>query len=138
MMVVFCAGVGFSGTRLGKCWVILEQRWPHLYAESSRQPYMDIAAQALGKPGRCVCMCVCMYVCVWLCMVVFDPYSFLHRLISMFCVLLSVFGATTVFLILMASFLTDLVPALSVCAWLMVVTVLMIPFTWLGTPKDFW
>lgn len=54
MMLVFCLGVGFSGTKLGECWVILEERWPHLFAGGSRQPYMDIAEKALGRPGRWV------------------------------------------------------------------------------------
>lgn len=52
MMVVFCLGVSFSGTRLGNCWVIMEERWPHLYGYGSRQPYMDMAERTLGRYGR--------------------------------------------------------------------------------------
>ncbi|MPC68372.1 hypothetical protein E2C01_062571 [Portunus trituberculatus] len=111
MMLVFCVGVGFAGTRLGKSWVILEERWPALYAGGSRQPYMDIAGEALGKPGR---------------------------VFALVCVFLTLFGSSTVYLILMASFIENLAPVLSVCEWLCVVTLVVLPFTWLGTPKDFW
>lgn len=111
MMVVFSVGVGFAGTRLGKSWVILEERWPAKYAGGSRQPYMDIAGEALGNPGR---------------------------VFALVCVFLTLFGSATVYLILMASFISQLAPVLSVCEWLCVVTLIMLPFTWLGTPKDFW
>ena len=57
MMLVFCVTVGFSGTRLGQCWVMMEERWPELYGGISRQPYVDMAGVTLGKPGRCVCVC---------------------------------------------------------------------------------
>lgn len=111
MMVVFCVGVGFSGIRLGRCWMILEERWPKLYAGGSRQPYMDIAYQALGNAGR---------------------------IFTLVCVFLTLFGGATVYLILMSSFLNNLIDDLSVCEWLLVVTAVLLPFTWLGTPKDFW
>ena len=52
MMVVFCAAVGLSGTRLGICWVILEERWPEVYLTQVRQPYPEIAERAMGKHGR--------------------------------------------------------------------------------------
>lgn len=111
LMLVFCVAVGFSGTRLGQCWVIMEQRWPHLYSGVSRQPYMDIAGVSMGKAGR------------------------IFALVSVF---LTLYGVSTVFLILIAAFMQDLVPQLSSCEWLLVFGAAMLPFTWLGTPKDFW
>ncbi|CAL4122560.1 unnamed protein product [Meganyctiphanes norvegica] len=51
MMVLFCGSVTFSATRLGKCWVLLEERWLQ-YREDCRQPYMEIAYRALGNWGR--------------------------------------------------------------------------------------
>ena len=51
MLFIFCVSVAFSGTRLGHCWVILEERWPE-YRKPARQPYMEIAYRAFGKPGR--------------------------------------------------------------------------------------
>ncbi|XP_071531714.1 uncharacterized protein [Panulirus ornatus] len=111
MMVVFCVGVGFSGTRLGRSWVILEERWPEQYKGACRQPYMEIAYRALGIHGR---------------------------RITMLCVAITLVGGTTVFLILLASFMAALVTQLSTCQWVLVCGAVLMPCTWLGTPKDFW
>ncbi|XP_047477139.1 amino acid transporter AVT1B-like isoform X1 [Penaeus chinensis] len=110
MLILFCTMVGFSGTRLGKCWVILEERYPE-YKKPCRQPYMEIADKALGVHGR--------------------------RL-TLASVVITLLGGTTVFLILIASFLNGLIPQLSSCEWLLIVAAVILPFTWLGTPKDFW
>ncbi|ROT83183.1 Proton-coupled amino acid transporter 4 [Penaeus vannamei] len=110
MLILFCTMVGFSGTRLGKCWVILEERYPE-YKNPCRQPYMEIADRALGVHGR--------------------------RL-TLVSVVITLMGGTIVFLILIASFLNGLIPQLSPCEWLLVVAAVILPFTWLGTPKDFW
>lgn len=111
MMIFFCVIVGFSGTRLGLSWVILEERWPQ-YRGACQMPYMDIAERALGKHGR--------------------------RL-ALACVLITIVGGTIVFLILIAQFMNvGLVPSLSICEWVLISTAVLLPFTWLGTPKDFW
>ncbi|XP_050690002.1 uncharacterized protein LOC126982193 [Eriocheir sinensis] len=52
LMAVLCLAVGFAGTRLGMCWVLLEHRWPQ-YRAPCRQPYPAIARRALGIPGQC-------------------------------------------------------------------------------------
>ena len=75
-------------------------------------------------------MCVCVV------LVLSHPFSL--RIVALISVFVTLFGSSIVYLILMASFLTDLVPALSVCEWLLVVTAVVLPLTWLGTPKDFW
>ncbi|KAK3879830.1 hypothetical protein Pcinc_015637 [Petrolisthes cinctipes] len=111
MMVVFCLGVGFSGTRLGYCWVIMEERWPHRYGQGSRQPYMEMAERTLGRYGRSI---------------------------SLVLLVITLLGATTVYLILTANFLNALVDDLSSCEWVLVTGAVLLPFTWLGTPKDFW
>ena len=54
MMLLFCMSVAFVGTRLGRSWVILEERWPQEYHGGVRQPYMDIAERSLGYVGRWV------------------------------------------------------------------------------------
>ena len=51
LLVIFCVSVGFSATRLGKCWVMLEERWLE-YRKPSRQPYQEIAYRACGVSGR--------------------------------------------------------------------------------------
>lgn len=111
MMTIFCAMVGLSGTRLGICWVILEERWPEHYGSAVRQPYMEIAYRALGNHGR--------------------------RL-AMASVLITLVGGTTVFIILVAQMINPLIDDLSVCEWVLVIGFVLMPLTWLGTPKDFW
>ncbi|KAK4287029.1 hypothetical protein Pmani_039886 [Petrolisthes manimaculis] len=111
IMVMFCLVVSYSGTRLASCWLILEERWPHHYSHGSRQPYVDIADTAFGKYGRCV---------------------------AIFVMIVGSFGPNTVYLVLTASLLNSLVAELSTCVWILVTAVVFIPFTWLGTPKDYW
>ncbi|CAL4105400.1 unnamed protein product, partial [Meganyctiphanes norvegica] len=110
MMILFCVLMGYSGTRLGECWTILEERWEE-YRGSSRSPYMDIAFRALGINGRRL------------------AYT---------CVLVTLFGVSTVTLILLCGFMNSLIPQLSLCEWILIVAAVFIPFTWAGTPKDFW
>uniref|UniRef100_A0A6A7G403 Proton-coupled amino acid transporter 2-like n=1 Tax=Hirondellea gigas TaxID=1518452 RepID=A0A6A7G403_9CRUS len=111
MMILFCFLVGFSATRLGYCYNILEERWPEQYSLPARQPYMEIADRAFGKHGRAI---------------------------TLFCVVASQFGGTTVFIILIAEMLNSLITAVSICEWVLIVGLLITPFTWLGTPNDFW
>jgi len=51
MIVIFGSSVAYAATRLGKSWVILEERWPE-YRLPARQPYMDLAEKAFGPTGR--------------------------------------------------------------------------------------
>ncbi|KAK3879829.1 hypothetical protein Pcinc_015636 [Petrolisthes cinctipes] len=111
IMVMFCLMVSYSGTRLATCWVILEERWPHRYSHRSTQPYVEIADTAFGKHGRCL---------------------------GIFVVIVGSFGPNTVYLVLTASLLNSLVGELSTCEWVLVTAAVLLPFTWLGTPKDFW
>ncbi|KAA0203467.1 amino acid transporter ANT1-like [Hyalella azteca] len=111
MMVLLCAAVGLAGVCLGISWVILEERWPEEYGNTVRQPYMDIAYRALGEPGRQV---------------------------ALWSVILTLIGGSTVFIILMAQLTNAITSALSTCEWVLVYGALLLPFTWLGTPKDFW
>ena len=39
------------GTRLGYCWIMIEERFPEL-REACRDPYPVIAEKAVGKAGR--------------------------------------------------------------------------------------
>lgn len=38
----------------------------------------------------------------------------------------------------MGAFMNELVTSVSVCGWVLVMAAVVMPFTWLGTPKDFW
>ncbi|XP_050736641.1 uncharacterized protein LOC127008522 [Eriocheir sinensis] len=114
LMVVLALAVGFAGTRLGMCWVLLEDRWPQ-YRTPCRRPYPAIARRALGIPGQVVAEAS---------------------------VLFTLFGASTVYLLLAVqmthSLLSHYVPTLSPCAWCLILGVLLCPTTWFSTPKDFW
>ncbi|MCL4140960.1 UNVERIFIED_CONTAM: hypothetical protein GTU68_032613 [Idotea baltica] len=110
LMVVFCVSIGFSAIRLGRCWVILEERWEE-YKKPARQPYMEIAHRALGIIGRRV---------------------------AFISVLITLIGSTIVFIILIAEMMNSLVPVLSQCEWCLIVVAIILPFIWLGSPKDFW
>ncbi|KAK3879826.1 hypothetical protein Pcinc_015633 [Petrolisthes cinctipes] len=118
MMVLFCVMVAYAGTRLGSCWVMLEERWPKQYLGGSRMPYMDIAEKSLGTIGRNV---------------------------ALWAVDLNLFGSTAVFIILISEMVssvlyvyTDGECPVTKCALIIIVGVCLIPFTWLGSPKDFW
>lgn len=51
LLLVFCINAGFSGSRLGDCWAMLEERYPR-FRDSTRNPYPCIAECAVGKWGR--------------------------------------------------------------------------------------
>lgn len=110
MMVIFCVSVAFSGTRLGRCWTILEERHPE-YAQAVRQPYMEIAFRSMGTAGRRAALAS---------------------------VVINLYGSTTVFIILISQMISSRESALSLCELVLIVGVCIIPLTWLGTPKDFW
>lgn len=48
------------------------------------------------------------------------------------------FGPSTVMLVLTASLLNSVMGELSMCEWVLVLAAVLLPVTWLGTPKDFW
>lgn len=51
----------------------------------------------------------------------------------------TLFGASIVFMELMAGIMEDLTrEALPACVWIVIVAAVLVPLTWLGTPKDFW
>ncbi|XP_076030195.1 uncharacterized protein LOC143018586 isoform X2 [Oratosquilla oratoria] len=113
MMVLFCTAVGYSGTRLGKCWVLMEKHWKE-YQQPARQPYMEIVNRAFGLSGRRAALGL---------------------------VVFTLFGTTTVFIILISNMMESLVQvenAPSPCMWTIIVACCLVPVSWLGTPKDFW
>ena len=51
LIVLFTVNACYSGTRLGLCWVILEERYPE-FGGVIRDPYPTIGEKAVGKIGR--------------------------------------------------------------------------------------
>ena len=51
LILLFTANAGFSGTRLGLCWIMLEERYEEFRGEV-RDPYPAIGEKAVGRWGR--------------------------------------------------------------------------------------
>ena len=51
LILLFTLNACFSGTRLGSCWVILEERYEEFQREI-RDPYPSIGEKAVGRWGR--------------------------------------------------------------------------------------
>ena len=51
LIVLFTMNAGFSGTRLGLCWMMLEERYEEFRGEV-RDPYPAIGEKAVGRWGR--------------------------------------------------------------------------------------
>ena len=49
--MLFTVNAGFSGTRLGLCWIMLEERYEEFRGEV-RDPYPSIGEKAVGRWGR--------------------------------------------------------------------------------------
>uniref|UniRef100_A0A4D5RCF9 Putative amino acid transporter n=1 Tax=Ixodes scapularis TaxID=6945 RepID=A0A4D5RCF9_IXOSC len=116
-IIVVCAlASGYCGSRLGLCWIILEERWLE-YRDANRNPYPCIAFRAYGKPMKIA-----------------------MSLIQ----LVGLFGYGAVFLLLAGELITDVTRQLShdalnwsICYWLIIIAVVLAGLMWLGTPKDF-
>ncbi len=52
--------------------------------------------------------------------------------------MITLYGIGCVFLLVTATFLSNLTGTLGHCRWLLIGTVLLTPLTWFGTPKDSW
>ncbi|KAM7299980.1 amino acid transporter AVT1A [Ixodes scapularis] len=116
-IIVVCAlASGYCGSRLGLCWIILEERWLE-YRDANRNPYPCIAFRAYGKPMKIA-----------------------MSLIQ----LVGLFGYGAVFLLLAGELISDVTRQLShdaldwsICYWLIIIAVVLAGLMWLGTPKDF-
>ena len=51
LIVYFTINGAFVGTRLGHCWIMIEERFPE-FRKKCRDPYPVIAEKAVGKIGR--------------------------------------------------------------------------------------
>uniref|UniRef100_A0A915CZ94 Amino acid transporter transmembrane domain-containing protein n=1 Tax=Ditylenchus dipsaci TaxID=166011 RepID=A0A915CZ94_9BILA len=104
-----------SAVLLGKCWVILVRRFP-AYRTHCRKPYAEIGMRALGPKAK---------------------------YLVMFCVNFTLFGVTTVFLLLSAKNIRDFLLAffnydLDFCLIILIVALILLPITLPKSPKDFW
>ncbi|EEB10155.1 vacuolar amino acid transporter, putative [Pediculus humanus corporis] len=97
----------------GACWEILEERYLD-YRQPVRNPYATIAFRAVGPWAR--------------------------KLVS-FCIQFTLFGAGTVYLLLAAQIVKDLLddyfPNFGLCIWFLIISIILMPAMWFGSPKDF-
>ena len=114
LIILFSINSCYSGTRLGLCWIMLEERYEEFRGQV-RDPYPAIGEKAAGKLGR---------------------------IVSVVCITLTLYGGGCVFIVLISQLLQSLFLAagfkLSLCIWMVIVAGGLTPLTWMGTPKDFW
>ncbi|KAG8295869.1 amino acid transporter AVT1C-like [Homalodisca vitripennis] len=115
LVVVFCLNAAYGGTRLGECWAIIEERYPHELQGRTRDPYPTIAYKAVGRWGS---------------------------LLVSICMQCTLFGASVVFLLMSAQIVQELLkevlPQVGYCKWFLLFAAAITPPMWLGSPKDFW
>jgi len=114
IIIFFTVNALFTGTRLGLCWVMLEDRYDEFKGEI-RDPYPAIGQKAIGTVGR---------------------------ILSLICICITLYGGGCVFIVLIAQLLSGVMASagvhLSTCMWMVVSAAILTPLTWFGTPKDFW
>ncbi|KAL4237137.1 hypothetical protein ACF0H5_005517 [Mactra antiquata] len=115
VLIFFCCMVSaYTGHILGKCWVIVRERYGELTSNIARFPYPAIGEEAYGRKGR---------------------YT------VSFCINFSMFGSTVVFILIASENIMKLLPSgtgMNCCYLALIIGGVITPFTWLGTPKDFW
>ncbi|CAC5397609.1 SLC32A [Mytilus coruscus] len=113
LLVVFTLTSSYTGTIIAKSWVIIQDRFPE-YRDHVPDPYPVIGEKAYGKNGR--------------------------HLVT-FSINFTLFGASTVYLILASEniedLMSDVTKDISFCYWLLILGGILTPITCLGTPKDF-
>lgn len=110
--VVCCFASGYAAIYLGKCWLIIEQRYPE-YRKKQREPFSVIGLKAIG------------------------PKTATFVTIN---IIVQLFGVAVVFLLLCAELIQEVLKdhvRISFCDWIIVIGLVLIPFMFLGSPQDF-
>ncbi|XP_065068778.1 uncharacterized protein LOC135694049 isoform X2 [Rhopilema esculentum] len=119
LLVVCCFVSLYCGIMLSRCWTILRNK-KEIYQSYSRDPYPSIGYECYGRVGRGIVET---------------------------CLLITLFGVCVVFLLLAAQNVASLVDRKigvfttekeEARAWLLIISSILLPFTFLGTPKDMW
>lgn len=117
LIALGCCLSAYTGVKLGKVWLLTERIFPVECGGKGhvQDPYPLIAEKTYGKLGR----------------------SFIS-----FGINFTLFGYSTVYLLLAAQNIQILVDhfdkSLSFCYGLLILAGVLLPFSWLGTPKEFW
>ncbi|GMS82501.1 hypothetical protein PENTCL1PPCAC_30313, partial [Pristionchus entomophagus] len=107
----------YTGWQLGVVWNIMQERWPE-YHDHCRKPFPEIAKRSMGPRAK----------------------KFTSLLINV-----TLFGICVVYLLLSANiahyFVDNFLPdpfRISYCWTIVVLAVMLLPFTYLKSPADFW
>jgi len=120
IMLLVCSGAAYSGVLLGRSWMHLEDNIDSsLKLTKTRNPYALIGFHAWGSFGRSV---------------------------SIITLVIQLYGGSIVSLLLAAemaqSLLTQLFPSLlgsiTFCEWIVIIAIVLLPFSFFGSPVDFW
>ncbi|XP_055936791.1 uncharacterized protein LOC129966393 [Argiope bruennichi] len=112
LLIFLCLNALYAGICLGRCWSILEERYEE-YRTKFRYPYPAIAYRAYGRKTK--------------------------YFVS-FCIHVNLFGVVIVFLLLSSQLISSVAEELGIsfCYWILILSALICPLMWLGTPDDFW
>ncbi|UYV62429.1 hypothetical protein LAZ67_2000508 [Cordylochernes scorpioides] len=121
MLIWYCFNAAYTGILLGRCWIILEERWPE-YKTELGDPYPTIGEKAVGRWVKGITT-------ESLCRI---PVSILSHI--------TLLGCGVVFILLISKFLQQMLPnqGISFCVWVLILTAILMPVSFLGSPHDFW
>uniref|UniRef100_A0A0R3RPU7 Aa_trans domain-containing protein n=1 Tax=Elaeophora elaphi TaxID=1147741 RepID=A0A0R3RPU7_9BILA len=113
-MMIICAIFVTTGWLLAETWEIMRERWPE-YRKHCRKPFPEMALRSMGKQ---------------------------LEIITKTTVYSTLFGATVVYMLLSSKiiqkFLANFKVNFNFCLLLILVTVSILPITFLKSPADFW
>ncbi|VDK70225.1 unnamed protein product [Litomosoides sigmodontis] len=113
-MAIICIIFVITGWLLADTWDIMRERWPE-YRKHCRKPFPEMALRSMGKQSE---------------------------IITKITVYLTLFGATVVYILLSSKiiqkFMANFDVNLNFCLLLFVVTLAILPVTFLKSPADFW
>jgi vesicular inhibitory amino acid transporter len=119
VMIIVCTVSAYSGVLLGRSWILLEDADDSLKNVTTRNPYPLIGERAWGSIGKTI--------------------SVISQVIQLY-------GGSIVSLLLsaemMQSLFTPIFPSLlthiSFCEWIVIMAIFLLPFSFFGSPVDFW
>ena len=115
VIVIVCAGAGYTGILLGKSWNIIEANNPALRNGKTRNPYALIGRSAFGAIGQSV---------------------------TTVTLSLQLFGGSVVLMLICAEMVWSILEPLKLqvtyCQWILILAASLLPLSLLGSPVDFW
>ncbi|XP_064638885.1 uncharacterized protein LOC135494650 [Lineus longissimus] len=116
VMVGICSFLAaYTGSILGKCWLMLRELYPEYRVGRTGYPYPAVGFRSYNKVGR---------------------YA-----VSL-CIDFTQFGVGVVFVLLAAEIIQELLADVGVhvsfCYWMIIIVAVLTPPTWLESPKDMW